>query len=344
MSEDWVKAHAQLFSGFWAGVPRAFRFHLLELAIAAKPMGGYFELPFGTQDPLDGIVKMFGGADRKSRREVREAITFLSSNASIGVGSVTPTVVFCREGDRYLVTIPQFHAWNAITSSADRMRRKREADRARELLREDNTNSDVTGDISCDALEERRGEERRREIETCDADASPSVTSKPKPDKSLDESVARVWDALLAGLARRGKRDPKLTKKRRAAIRARLGEYDEPTVLAGVEVFTARDSWWMREDRHQPELLFRNCEQFEKVLARSKEYGVKIPQKRPQNAPGESDRPQGAPAEENAVTGRIDPLAAMLEAAPPPTEEQLALGYYALRAGLVRKMAAGGEE
>jgi hypothetical protein len=256
--EDWVKAHAQLFFGYWAGVPRAHRFFLLELAHAAKPLGGHFELPFGTVDPVEGVVEMFGGTRRRSRREVREAIEFLTTNSQNGDGSRSPSVVFRREADRVVVVIPQFAVWNPSTSSADRMRRKRDRDK----LQEHAPTCDVTGDNECDALEESRGEEKRG-------------------DKNKQEEVAsRVWDQFVSSLARRGKRTPKRTPARIAQVRARLRDFDEATLLRAIELFTCEASWWMANNRHSPEVLFRSVEQVEKMLEREAEYarGSKRPQ------------------------------------------------------------------
>src|SRR5581483_9923852 len=162
MAEDWGKAHRRLFSGKWCGVPRATRFVLLELAIEARAHDGVIELPYGTVDPIEGLVNLLSKTNRRDRREVREAIRFLASS---GIESVT----FETENDLKRARIPSFRTWNASPSSTDRMRAKRERDRGR---KEDPTltpNCDVTPCDGGDALEERRGEEIREEIEKSDA-------------------------------------------------------------------------------------------------------------------------------------------------------------------------------
>src|SRR5690606_36352528 len=68
------------------------------------------------------------------------------------------------------------------------------------------------------------------------------------------------------------KRTPKRTPARIAQVRARLRDFDEATLLRAIELFTCEASWWMANNRHSPEVLFRSVEQVEKMLERESEY------------------------------------------------------------------------
>lgn len=171
MAEDWIKFHGSLCRGFWRGVPRATRFAMLELALEAKALGGYFDLPFGTNDPIDAIADLLPTTSKMERRSLRQSVRFL-------IESGTLQVEIGRDGIPTRARFPKFEVYNRITSSAERMRSKRDRDRRAKELRELPNESDAHRDVTCDRLrgEERRGEEKRGELSS--SKRAPPVSPK----------------------------------------------------------------------------------------------------------------------------------------------------------------------
>lgn len=185
VEQDWVKAHSRLMRGKWRGVPRAWRFVLLELSLESKPLGGVIELPYGATDPIEALVDLLAGPSRKERKEVRDAILFLSQP---GVESITfedANSAIATPFDAKTVAkrarIPSYSTWNSLSSSTFRMRESRELDRAFEELRGDTVNCDAHGDEAGDALEEKRREEIREEEKK--GDSKPPSPPRAKPPK-----------------------------------------------------------------------------------------------------------------------------------------------------------------
>ena len=67
-----------ILKGYWIGVPRAYRFVLLELMVMADPSGA-IRLPYGSTDLQSGLADLLQG----NRREARSAIRFLRSEGWI---------------------------------------------------------------------------------------------------------------------------------------------------------------------------------------------------------------------------------------------------------------------
>lgn len=181
----WVKAHDSLTKGFWSGVPRAYRFVLLELSILCRPGRGMVSIPPG-KDPITRTVDMLGG----NRREARKAVVYLSSTCP-------PTVVY-RSPDGALidpclssvgplsVVIPSWGEHNAVTKSARRMRKFRQK---QPLAEKSDASLRKPCDVTCDAPEERR-EEKKREEPTASAARAREAPPTPHRETSSPEAEA----------------------------------------------------------------------------------------------------------------------------------------------------------
>lgn len=258
MAEDWVKAHSRLMAGKWRGVPRATRFVLLELAIEARPLGGIIELPYGTVDPVEALVDLLAGSGRRDRREVREAVRFLSRDD-------VATVRFERVLDVERASIPSFATWNAASSSAERMRAKRARDAAAQEYPTDASKGDVTHDGNGDGSrgEERRGEEIQRQ-----GDDAPQLELVP-PEPQKPSAVDRVWSAFLAARSRAFPKrpPPALTEARRKLIRDRLKNFTEERLAAACAGFFSASSFNVTTENGKfatPEKLFDRDERVER--------------------------------------------------------------------------------
>ena len=111
---SWIKMHDGLIKGFWSGVPRPYRFVMMELCLLAKPLAGVIEIPADSKDHTTGLVNLLRG----NRRESRQALEYLSSAGIDFIQFAT------REG-RDIVSIPSWNEYNPGKSSRDRMRKLR---------------------------------------------------------------------------------------------------------------------------------------------------------------------------------------------------------------------------
>lgn len=77
--------------------------------------------------------------------------------------------------------------------------------------------------------------------------------------------VDRVWQHYIEKRAEVARGNPpRLNETRKAHIRKRLKAYGIDRVLLAIDAFLNPDSWYVREKRIQPELVFRSDEQLEK--------------------------------------------------------------------------------
>jgi hypothetical protein len=93
-----------------------------------------------------------------------------------------------------------------------------------------------------------------------------SSSSVPVPVKGESKAdVATIWQAYLAGWRDHvgSGVEPRLTRKRSAAIAARLTEYGQARVLEAIGCFWS--SWQARNGFSGPDYIFRSGEQFEKI-------------------------------------------------------------------------------
>jgi hypothetical protein len=89
-------------------------------------------------------------------------------------------------------------------------------------------------------------------------------------DHDLDQEANTVRDVWELFLAERKRAHPstkalKLDQKKRANIKARLEDYGPERVQATVRKFFDARYWWAQNKKSTPDLVFRSCEQFEKV-------------------------------------------------------------------------------
>jgi hypothetical protein len=133
----WIKFHDSLCSGYWKGIPRGVRFVLMELSLLARAGDGQIELPFGTADPIEGLVELLGGNRREARLAIRQleelgSISFESESQDHATGSkpkpdiigVDP-VVYRASAGKVACVIPSWTRWQSIDRSASRVRKHR---------------------------------------------------------------------------------------------------------------------------------------------------------------------------------------------------------------------------
>ncbi len=172
--QDWIKCHRSLMAGKWLGVPRSTRFLLLELATEAKPNGGWFDLPYGSDDPIEALVQMFSNGSRRDRKEVRDGARLL-----LELGTIEARTE--HEPNTKRIHFPEFRVWNAVPSSTERVRAHRERDRAAKQSRGVTPKCNVSHETHETSLEERRGEESSK---------TPPLASLEAPPK---KPRAKTW-------------------------------------------------------------------------------------------------------------------------------------------------------
>jgi hypothetical protein len=148
---SWIKFHSEIRQGKHRGIPRALRFVLLELSLEARPGRGTVDLPMG-MTLLDGVHDLLGG----SRREVQQALELYTA----GPDPDAPTVRVEGKPGALRLVIPSWEKWNALDSSAERMRRLRQS-------RAVSSGGDASRDVTpCDAvtpLDQRREDQKRED-------------------------------------------------------------------------------------------------------------------------------------------------------------------------------------
>jgi hypothetical protein len=179
----WVKFHEELTNGAKHGIPREWRFVLMELSLLCRPKRGWVELPLGMSD-VDGVCELLGG----NRRQVVKAVEFFTAGDE-------PSLVFGGKlGARRLV-IPSWADWNSSDHSTVRVQKHRDS------LTRNAFHSEVKR--SCNAnetlLEESRVEKSRVESAPVVAPAKePMVKREPKrdtacPSSNADDNEVRAW-------------------------------------------------------------------------------------------------------------------------------------------------------
>lgn len=164
-----MKFHVELTRGSKRGIPRALRFVLMEISLAARPLRGRIELAEGMGD-VDAVVDLLGG----DRSEVAAALARFTAGEE-------PTLVFLEERGRRYLAFPSWERWNGAeppTTSAERMRRMRERRAA-----SDDTGTPVTRDADVTERDASRGEERRSEETRSSGgvDPVPGTTARATP-------------------------------------------------------------------------------------------------------------------------------------------------------------------
>jgi len=243
MAEDWVKLHRELLKGKWRKVPKATRFVLMMMALEARPKDGWFELPWGTKDPIAELVDMFSDGGRKDRRETREAVLFLTSPE-------VASVVIVHGTEPPTIQIPQFATWNRTSNSTKRMRAKRERDRAAKKKRAVTPKCDVTGDGHGDAPDKIRGDQITplggEPAQLTLEGEEPKPTPKPKREKPV-QIAWRVWrrlygakhDAQYVQADGDGQAMQRLAKNAVGHAKGRDGDPDEVTEAVLAHWFAA---------------------------------------------------------------------------------------------------------
>lgn len=145
MADLWVKFHAAMTKGSKRALPRATRFIFLELCLQARDLEGSVEIRSDLDLPA-AVYDIIGG----NLTEIGEAVSALVSAGMVAIETI--------DGERFL-TIPSWERWNRPDTSTDRVKRHRDRKRG-----ETHRNvSPVSERNDVNALEERRGEERREE-------------------------------------------------------------------------------------------------------------------------------------------------------------------------------------
>jgi hypothetical protein len=163
----WVKFHDELRRGAKRGIPRAYRFVLLELSLEARPGRGAIDLPLGMSD-TEGVCDILGG----NRREILDALKLFTAGPD-------PVILFQDSNRGRQVVIPSWSKWNSVESAGSSTQRSRRHRRR-------------PGDD--DATKEQRPRNDR-----CMADATAAQRSGNGPATPLDQSREEKINTPPAG-------------------------------------------------------------------------------------------------------------------------------------------------
>lgn len=185
----WIKFHDSLRTNDKRGLSRATRFVFLELALITRTALGTLRLPRNMGD-VEAIQDAIGGNPKEVSTAIRELVE----------GEL---VEFVGEHPHREMRIPSWLSYNSPdTTTAERQRKHRDQkSRTGHALRNGDVTRDkrtchVTDVTSVTMLEERRGEEIRKDTRDTKRDAC----SAPGADSSfsISESQARVLANLEA--------------------------------------------------------------------------------------------------------------------------------------------------
>jgi hypothetical protein len=363
----WIKFHDSLCSGYWKGIPRGVRFVLMELSLLARAGDGQIDLPFGTADPIEGLIELLGGNRREARLAIRQleelgSISFESESQDHATGSkpkrgtfsIDP-VVYRSSTGRVSCVIPSWTRWQSVDRSASRMRKHRakgEQYLALEQPCDASHNVTVTacdGDVTVPVtvpvtvsdgdvtlLDKRRGDKNislpsfPAAPDRCPTDIGEGDTAQQQDQAALIFEHFLAQRAHVLGPANA----PKLTKATKGHIAARLRVFSAQQLRTAIDVMFGLGSFWVENHFTTPAYAFRSDDQVEKLLARATKIIGRDDQTKGGMIRPQSDRPELrrlTPPPRNGSLARLAATETRLEPLPLP------------QGALTVKDASGGE-
>jgi len=254
VAEDWIAFHSRLASGRWQGVPREYRFVLLELALCARRENGTIFLPRYSKTHTSGIVELLGG----NRAQTRRALKFFASEEP-------ETMRFVTDGRLLSVVLDSWGAYNFESRSTIRSRKKRERDKGNEDLGDVQASHGTRGVASRGTgpgTVHKTGQDRTRQTPT-----SPAAVSFG--------GLEAVWAYFLSARETRlGKRSvPKLASYR-VKILARLKSFSLLDMQTAIDEFWHPQGWNVESGNTAPKLVFRSDDQVQGLLDKAANRSV----------------------------------------------------------------------